>query len=87
MASRSSVQQNVLKVKKWDSAHATEVSHIQSIDEGRACTLPTSVMQAIADTKRRHEVFTAKVMAEIGTLLGKTDRESMRRFCELTAML
>lgn len=87
MASRTPMAQNAIKVKKYDSAHATEMAHIKAVDQGLASTLDRHVISAIADTRNRIEKRRQTVLEELGKLLGKTDTESVQKFNKLIVMI
>ena len=86
MASQSPVAQMAAKVKKYDSAAATEAANIKSIDDGRASGLHKfkASKKRNPEKTRRHK---DELLERLEPFLGKTDPDSVRMVIKLCTQL
>ena len=87
MATRSSIAQMTIKVKKYDSAHAREVMNIRSIDEGRGRTMPNEVSKAIYENHARINSRRDEILSQMEGIMFRTDSASIAEFIRLAGLL
>lgn len=87
MSGRGWYAEKLNKMKKFDRVARAESRAISAIDEGKSGSQADSVKKCIRSIHAQRAQERAEILDKIGTLLGATDIESIKRLNALIAQI